>query len=138
MAEPSSSARDDIRNESIVERAGVTRRAALGVVAGALGTSLSACSMVTLKTQNIRFTVEDDQGHVLGSGVWQWQENVPMTALQELYRWDGEAFPIVHPTMGKMYVTKRGNSGWGGGLTPLCLRTSSWDSFRNLKRRAPP
>jgi hypothetical protein len=93
----------------------LTRRAAMSVVAGVFGTALSACGMTTLKTQNFRITVEDDQGHVLGSGVWQWQERVPVVALEEFYGWDGEAFPILHPVMGRMYVTLSSSSGWGGG-----------------------
>ena len=85
------------------------------VVAGCAVLGVGGCDpFSTIMTQNFRFTVEDEHGKVLGSGVWQWQENVPGTRYTEYAGWDGEAFQIVHPTHGKMYVVRDENSGWGG------------------------
>jgi hypothetical protein len=91
----------------------LTRRAVCAGGIGLLGAGLGGCSFVSLETQNFRLTVEDNTGKVLGSGVWQWQENVPRRAMHEFVSKDGEAFPIVHPALGKMYVTRGANSGWG-------------------------
>jgi hypothetical protein len=92
----------------------LTRRAVCAGGIGLLGAGLGGCSFVSLKTQNFRLTVEDNTGKMLGSGVWQWQENIPWRAMYELVSKDGEAFPIVHPTLGKMYVTRRNDAGRGG------------------------
>ena len=90
----------------------VVRAGGMGVLGAAW---LGGCDpFSTIMTQNFRFTVEDEHGKVLGSGVWQWQENVPGTRYTEYAGWDGEAFQIVHPTHGKMYVVRDENSGWGG------------------------
>ena len=50
---------------------------------------------------------------VLGSGVWEWREFVPAQQMAELFTWDGEAFPIIHPTFGKMYVFRGPTTGLG-------------------------
>ena len=88
-------------------------------VVGALAVGLAGCDLYQRRmTQNFRITVEDEFGLKLGSGVWRYEENVPQVHLSVYAGWDGEAFPIVHPTRGKMYVIKGGNSGWrqmGGG-----------------------
>jgi hypothetical protein len=91
----------------------LTRRAVCAGGMGVLGVGLGGCSFVSLETQNFRLTVEDDTGKVLGSGVWQWQENVPWRAMHEFVSTDGEAFAIVHPRLGKLYVARGANSGWG-------------------------
>jgi hypothetical protein len=90
----------------------LTRREALFSTGAAL-TLLGGCDPTTLKTQNFRIMVEDEDGKLLGSGVWQLREKVPVVQYWEGSGKDGEAFPIRHPTHGKMYVTRGSNSGWG-------------------------
>ena len=96
-------------------RRAVVRAAGAAVLASALA---GCWPFQRRMTQNFRITIEDEFGLKLGSGVWRYEENVPQQHLSVYAGWDGEAFPIVHPTRGKMYVVKGGNSGWrlmGGG-----------------------
>ena len=98
-------------------RRAVVRAAGAAVLASALA---GCWPFQRRMTQNFRITVEDEFGLKLGSGVWRYEENVPQVHLSVYAGWDGEAFPIVHPSRGKLYIIKSVNTGWrlmGGGGT---------------------
>jgi hypothetical protein len=90
-------------------------RSRRGFLIGTSALALAGCDHTTLQTQNFRISVEDEFGKPLGSGVWQWEERVPLQQYRENYGLIGEAFPIRHPMHGKMYVTTGSNSGYGDG-----------------------
>lgn len=95
-----------LARRTVVGAAGVT----------VLASALAGCwpSQQQRMTQNFRITVEDESGRQLGTGVWRWVENAPQLRVRGYAGWDGEAFPILHPTHGKMYVIVDTNSGRGG------------------------
>jgi hypothetical protein len=131
---------------SQAQRAHLPRRTVLtGLGATAAVTTLGGC-MTSLKTQNFRITVEDENGRVFGSGVYQWAEKVPAVQFRIYGGADGEAFQIQHPTHGMMYVCIRRLSGLSilkayqaAGLVPKLERDGTRDGigtegFRLLQR----
>jgi hypothetical protein len=92
-----------------------SRRAALAASCAVLAVGLAGCwPFETHMYQNFKIMAEDENGKVLGSAVWQYGEKVS-TLFSQWARIDGEAFPIEHPTAGRLYVIRSSNSGRGGG-----------------------
>jgi hypothetical protein len=102
-----------IKSFTTAGRAGRTRREII-VAASAVAAVATLTGCADEIGQNYRIMVEDENGNVLGSGVWEWRESKPGWGIgSPPSYWDYEALPIHHPLVGKMYVIGGPNSGYG-------------------------